>query len=144
MRSDIRYEFHHMGIPTNEQKEGEIYSAAAGMFTSDNPGKFRVQWHRFEVGSTLHPLIRTVPHPAFKVADLQEAIDGEEVLLGPYEPIDGYRVAIIRDGEVPVELIETSLADEEVWARAKAGQGSLYRTGGSIPNPKRDHQAAAV
>jgi hypothetical protein len=96
------------------------------------PGKFRVQWHRFEVGSPLHPLIRTVPHPAFKVSDLRAAIDGEEVLLGPYEPIDGYRVAIIRDGEVPIEFIETNLTDEEIWARAKAGRGLLYRPGGTI------------
>lgn len=127
MKPHIRYEFHHMGIPTDEIRAGEIFSPAAGMHTSDNPGSFRVQWHRFLPSSPLHPLIRTVPHAAFKVPDLAAAIDGEQVILGPYEPIDGFHVAIIDDGGVPVELIQTELSDDEIWSRARCGQGSLYR-----------------
>lgn len=127
MKPHIRYEFHHLGIPTQEPREGEQFSQAAGMFTTDNGGRFRIQWHRFLPGSPLHPLIRTVPHPAFKVADLQAAIEGETLLLGPYEPIDGYRVAIIDDAGVPVELIETQLDDAEIWQRARSGEGDLYR-----------------
>lgn len=127
MKPGIRYQFHHMGIPSDTPREGECYSAKAGMFTADNPGAFRIQWHRFTPDSPLHPLIRTVPHPAFKVDDLAAAIAGETLLLGPYEPIDGYRVAIIDDGGVPVELIETELPDDEIWARARRGEGSLYR-----------------
>ncbi len=127
MKVDIRYEFHHMGIPTCEERPNEKYSAKAGMYTSDNPGDLRVQWHRFEESSPLHPLIKSVPHLAFKVPDLSRAIEGEEILLGPYEPIDGYFVAIINDRGVPVELIQTALADEIIWQRAKTGQGSLYR-----------------
>lgn len=127
MKSHIHYEFHHMGIPTNDRREGEIFSPAAEMFTSDNRGKFRIQWHRYTEASPLHPLVRTVPHPAFRVADLRDAIEGEELLLGPYEPIDGYFVAIINDNGVPIELIQTDLTDEEIWERARTGQGSLYR-----------------
>ncbi|APH55086.1 Hypothetical protein GbCGDNIH9_8641 [Granulibacter bethesdensis] len=127
LKPHIEYRFHHMGIPTDQSFEGEVFSAAAGMFTSDNQGKFRIQWHRFLPTSPLHPLIRTVPHPAFKVSDLEAAIEGEHILLGPYEPIDGYFVAIIDDGGVPVELIQTNLDDDEIWRRAKTGEGSLYR-----------------
>lgn len=116
-----------MGIPTMEVRPGEIFSVAAGMYTSDNPGNFRIQWHRFTAESPLHPLIRTVPHPAFKVPDLQAAIVGEVVILGPYEPIDGYFVAIIDDAGAPVELIQTDLTDSEIWGRARTGQGMLYR-----------------
>jgi len=68
-----------------------------------------------------------VPHVAFKVDDLQQAIEGEEVILGPYEPVDDYFVAVINDAGVPIELIQTGLSDEELWARARSGQGSLYR-----------------
>jgi len=127
VKPHVRYEFHHMGIPTTERRDGETYSAAAAMFTSDNPGKFRIQWHRFDDGSALHPLIRTVPHPAFKVANLQDTIEGEDLLLGPYEPIDGLHVAIINDNRAPVELLQTDMSDEEIWQRARTGQGSLYR-----------------
>ena len=130
MKENIRYEFHHMGIPTVEVREAEIFSAGAGMYTSDNAGKFRVQWHRFTSESSLHPLIKTLPHVAFKVADLMEAIAGEEVILGPYEPVDDYFVVIINDAGVPIELIQTSLCDEEIWRRARSGEGSLYRDGG--------------
>lgn len=136
MKKHLSYEFHHMGIPTTEARPGEIPSTAAGMFTTDNPGRFRVQWHRFTEDSPLHPLLRSVPHPAFKVADLAEAIAGEEVILGPYEPIDGYFVAVINDAGVPIELIETDLPDEEIWARARTGQGALYRDGADPFGPK--------
>ncbi|MFQ2123963.1 VOC family protein [Aeromonas jandaei] len=68
-----------------------------------------------------------MPHVAFKVDDLAAAIEGEEVILGPYEPIDDYRVAVINDAGVPIELIQTDLDDETLWARAKSRQGSIYR-----------------
>ncbi|MFM0520517.1 hypothetical protein PQR08_24095 [Caballeronia jiangsuensis] len=129
IRNGVTYEFHHMGIPTREPREGERYSAQFRMHTSDADCELmRVQYHRFEEGSTLPELMRTVPHAAFKVSDLTKAIEGKLVLLGPYEPIDGFRVAVIRDGEAPVELIETTLADEQIWGRAKSGtRASIYR-----------------
>ncbi|MEX5411567.1 hypothetical protein GV764_02260 [Atlantibacter hermannii] len=127
MKPDIHYTFHHVGIPLQDGVQEGIYSANAGMYTTDNPGKFRVQWHRFTEDSPLHPLLKTVPHVAFKVDDLQQAIEGEEVILGPYEPIDDYFVAVINDAGVPIELIQTGLSDEELWGRARSGQGSLYR-----------------
>lgn len=108
-------------------KEEGTFSEKAGMYTADNPGKFRVQWHRFTDDSPLHVLMKTMPHVAFKVDNLEEAVRGEEILLGPYEPIDDYFVAVINDAGVPIELIQTSLSDEELWGRARSGKGSLYR-----------------
>jgi hypothetical protein len=128
MKSHVCYHFHHTGIPTTEVREGEMFSPSAGMYTTDNPGRFRIQWHRFTPESPLHPLLRTLPHVAFKVDDLEAAIAGEEVILGPYEPIDDYRVAVINDGGVPVELIQTNLSDDQLWGRARRGQGLLYRS----------------
>ena len=57
---------------------------------------------------------------AFQVDDLARAVDGETLLLGPYEPFTGFKVAIIEDDGVPVELIETVLSDEEVFGEPKA------------------------
>jgi hypothetical protein len=119
---EIEASFHHLGIPTLESKPGERFSERFGMYTSDSACKaLRIQWHRFEPNSCLHPLIRAVPHVAFKVADLAQAIAGCSVLLGPYEPIPDFRVAIIEDGSQPIELIETILTDEELWRRAETG-----------------------
>lgn len=80
--------------------------------------------------SPLHPLIRTMPHAAFKIADLDASIRGKDVLLGPYEPIPNFRVAIIEDGGFPVELIQTTLTEEELWRRPEANN-ILYS--GSAP-----------
>lgn len=119
--------FHHMGIPTTEPKPGERFSELFRMHTSDSGCKsLRIQWHRFERDSSLHPLIRTVPHAAFKVSHLDRAIEGYEVLLGPYEPIPDFRVAIIEDGGIPIELVQTTLTDEELWGRART-DGILYQ-----------------
>ncbi|OXC80528.1 hypothetical protein BSU04_01400 [Caballeronia sordidicola] len=64
---------------------------------------------------------------AYKVNDLSAAIEGHIVLLGPYEPIDGYRVAVIDNAGMPIEFVETTLTDDEIWGRARSGQSaSLY------------------
>ena len=47
------------------------------MYTTDNPGKFNVQWHRFTEDSPLPKLLKMVPHVAFKVEDLSVAISDE-------------------------------------------------------------------
>ncbi|GGY22643.1 hypothetical protein GCM10011289_28140 [Paludibacterium paludis] len=131
MRNGVTYEFHHLGIPTTEVRPGERYSAMFGMYTSDADSRLvRVQYHRYEPSSPLPELLRILPHPAFRVDDLERAVQGFTLLLGPYEPIDGFRVAVIDDGGHPVELIETSLPDDEVWGRAHAGQGILYAAPG--------------
>jgi len=127
MKPNINYTFHHFGIPLQDGLFEGTHSEKAGMYTVDNPGQFRVQWHRFTDDSPLHPLIKTVPHVAFKVDSLSDAIEGEEVILGPYEPIDDFFVAMINDNGVPIELIETNLTDDEIWGRARSGKGDLYR-----------------
>lgn len=131
VRNGVMYEFHHLGIPTSEVKPGERYSAKFGLYTSDSGSSIaRMQWHRFDADSPLPALMRSVPHPAFKVSDLKRAIEGLPLLLGPYEPIEGFRVAIVDDGGMPVELIETRLGDDEIWGRAKSGErAALYEMG---------------
>jgi hypothetical protein len=111
---DTPYLFHHMGVPTDEKRYSEHFK----MYTSDHAGEFRIQFHRFEPDSPLHPMIKTKPHVALQVANLEEAVKGKTLLLGPYEPIPRYKVAIINDGGMPVELIETDLTMDELWTRS--------------------------
>lgn len=119
---EIKYEYHHMGIPTTQKREGERYSSTFKMYTSGGKNKdFRIQYHRFEADSPLHIAIQTLPHAAFKVDSIDEAIEGKTVILGPYYPFPGFRVAMILDEEsgAPVEFIETALSEEEIWADKK-------------------------
>jgi hypothetical protein len=104
-----------------------VYGEKARMYTVDNPGKFRIQWHRFTYNLPLPPLLKTSPHVALKANNLARANEGEEAIPGPYEPIDGYFMTVINDNGVPVEPILTTLSGNELWGPARDGQGSLYR-----------------
>lgn len=108
-------QYHHIGIPTQEVREGERYSPLFKMYTSGGEGPTRVQYHRFEEDTPLHPLLTTKPHVAFKVDNLEAAIHGKKVLLEPYEPFEGFRVAATDEGGWPVEYIETHLSEAEIW-----------------------------
>lgn len=111
----MKREFHHVGIPTNEVREGERYSSVFKMYTSGGAAPTRIQYHRFEAGSSLHPIIQTLPHVAFKVDCLEAAIENKELLLAPYEPFAGFRVAITLENGWPVEYLETCLSEDEIW-----------------------------
>lgn len=112
----VKYTYHHMGIPTKEMRAGERYSATFKMYTSDGEDKnFRIQWHRYEEGCPLHPLLQTIPHVAFKVDSIDTAIENKKILLAPYNPFKGFRVAVIEVDGAPVELIETRLNEHEIW-----------------------------
>jgi len=50
--------------------------------------------------------VRTVPHIAFAVDDLDEALKGKDVLIAPTAPSAGVRVAFILDDGAPVELLQ--------------------------------------
>jgi hypothetical protein len=60
---------------------------------------------RFEKDCPLHPLIKTVPHVAFEVDDLEAAVEGEEVIYPPGSPSEGVRAAMIVVDGAPIELI---------------------------------------
>jgi hypothetical protein len=66
----------------------------------------------------LHPIIQSQPHVAFKVDHLELAVADMRLLLGPFEPLENYRVAIIEDHGQPIEFIQTTLRDDEIWSRA--------------------------
>lgn len=119
--NNLEYEYHHMGIPTLTLRPNEKYSSTFKMYTTDGNNPFRIQWHRFEKDCPLHSLIKSVPHIAFKVRSIDEAIAGRTVLLDPYYPFDGFRVAIIEIDGAPVEFIETALSEEEIWGKSHKG-----------------------
>ena len=122
------------GIPTTEPRPGERFNEQLGLYTSDSDCKtLRIQWHRFEPNSPLHPLIQRVPHVAFKVDELDRAIAGRNLLLGPFEPIPGYRVAIIEDAGQPFEFVQTELSDEQLWDGARV-DGLLTQAAPSEPD----------
>ncbi len=101
------YEYHHLGIPTTVEREGETYLAAYKMYVSGyESSAFGIEWMRFEPDSPLPMLVQTVPHVAFRVDDLEAALEGREILIAPNSPSPGVRVAFIVENGAPVEFIE--------------------------------------
>ena len=101
--------FHHIGIPTTEPRPGERYLEQFGMYVSgfeDSP--YGVEWMRFEADSPLPALVRSVPHVAFQVDDLERELEGQEILIPPNSPSPGIRVAFIVHDGAPVEFLEIS------------------------------------
>lgn len=103
------WKYHHLGIPTDEIKEGEIYFPQYKFYISGFPtSPFGIEWMRFEKNCPMHPLIQTIPHLAFVVDDLDFELDirGFDVLNPPNEPMQGVKVAMIEINGAPVELME--------------------------------------
>jgi hypothetical protein len=50
--------------------------------------------------------VKTIPHLAFEVDDLDRAIEGKQVIIEPNSPSEGVRVAFILAEGVPIEFIE--------------------------------------
>ena len=66
---------------------------------------YGIEWMRFDADSPLPEIVKSVPHVAFEVDDLEAALEGKEILIPPNSPSGGVRVAMIVDDGAPVELM---------------------------------------
>ena len=99
--------YHHIGIPTTVARGNETYLPDYGMYVvgyEDNA--YGIEWMRFEPDSPLPHLVKTVPHVAFEVDDLEAELRGQEVLIEPNSPSEGVTVAFIVSDGAPVEFLE--------------------------------------
>jgi len=103
------WRFHHIGIPTDIPQPGEQYLKHLKMYVSGfETSPYGIEWMRFEQGSPVSELVRTIPHIAFEVDNLEAALEGKELIGQISSPSDGVRVAMIIDNGAPVELLEFS------------------------------------
>jgi hypothetical protein len=99
--------YHHIGIPTGKQQPGETYLEKYKLYCTDHESNpFGVQWMRFEHDCPLPEIVKTVPHVAFEVEDLDSALEGHEILIDPNSPSDGVLVAFVLCEGAPVEFLE--------------------------------------
>jgi hypothetical protein len=101
------WRYHHLGVPTEVTRAGERYLEGFEMYVSGfESSPYGVEWMRFEEGSPVPEIIRTIPHLAFEVDDLEAALRGKEVLTAPNSPSDGVVVAMIIHNGAPIELLQ--------------------------------------
>lgn len=99
--------YHHIGIPTTKRFDGEIELPHLKMTVSDHADNpFGIQWQRYWEGAPYPELVRTVPHVAFEVDNLDAALKGQKVLIQPNSPSPGIVVAFIEVRGAPVELLQ--------------------------------------
>lgn len=99
--------FNHLGIPTKNEFEGEIDLPHLKMTVSDHENNpYGIQWQRYWEGAPYPELVKTVPHVAFVVDDLQKEIEGKNVIIQPNSPSEGLMVAFIEVNGAPIELME--------------------------------------
>lgn len=105
--SERGWRYHHLGIPTSVPRPGEVYLEQFKLHVSGfDTSPYGIEWMRFEPDSPISDLIKTVPHIAFEVNDLDAALVGRDILTEPNSPSVGARVAMIIHNGAPVELIE--------------------------------------
>ena len=99
--------YHHIGLPTDKSRENEFYLEEFKMYVSgyeDSP--YGIEWMRFDPDCPLPELVKTIPHIAFEVDNLVEAITGKEILIEPNSPSEGVMVAFIVEDGAPVEFLQ--------------------------------------
>ncbi len=101
------WHYHHIGIPTDIPRPNEKYLADYGMYVSGfKTSPYGIEWMRFEKDSPISEIIKTIPHIAFEVDNLDKEIEGKDLLGGISNPAERVRVAMFIDNGSPVELIE--------------------------------------
>lgn len=104
--------YHHLGIPTRIHREGEEYLPEYKIFHSGyETSEYGIEWMYYGDGCQLPEIVRTMPHIAFEVEDLREAIKGKRVIIEPNSPSPGNWVAFIEEDGVPIEFIQVGGAE---------------------------------
>jgi hypothetical protein len=99
--------YHHLGIPTTQVRAGERYLPDLKVHVSGyESSPYHIEWMRFDADCPVPDLVRTVPHVAFEVDDLESELVGKQVLIAPNSPSPGVRVAFIVDDGAPIEFLE--------------------------------------
>lgn len=109
-------QFHHIGLPTDESREGEYFVADTKVWVTD-PRKhaYRVEFLRFEADSPVTGPVRDLPHVAYRVDDIEAELKGEQVLVEPFNPSPRCTVAfILKDGAV-IEFMKFEHDSDLPW-----------------------------
>jgi hypothetical protein len=114
--ADVR-EFDHVGIITREPQAGECWVPFSEVWvTNPRTHPQRIEYIRPKNFPEIDPAnvnlwkLWNLPHMAFRVDDLDSAMKGKAIVLGPFEPADfGKVVFVIEDGAVVEYLCYTRL-----------------------------------
>jgi hypothetical protein len=97
--------YHHLGIPTTEKREGEVHLKHLKIYVSGyKESPYHIEWMRYEPDAPYPELVKTMPHVAFQVDDVEQELQGKKVIIEPNSPSPGVTVAFIEDNGAPVHF----------------------------------------
>jgi hypothetical protein len=106
--------YHHIGIPITRPMEGEVYLPDYKLYHCGyENSEFGIEWMRYEADCPLPEIVKKIPHVAFQVDDIREAIKGRHVIIEPNSPSEGVIAAFIEENGAPIELIQVNHEDPE-------------------------------
>lgn len=109
MNKKPKLKYHHLGIPTTEPKKGEVYLKDYKVYHRGyEDSEYGIEWMRYEKDSQSPEIVKKIPHVAFEVDDIYEAIKGKKVIIEPNSPSEGNIVAFIEENGAPIEFIQTN------------------------------------
>ena len=100
-------QFHHLGVPVDSTQENETYIEGGKVYITDpETHPYRVEYLRFEADSPMPQDVQTKAHAAFVVDSIDAALQGQNVIIDPFDATDTLRVAFINDHGAIIELME--------------------------------------
>ena len=107
MNREKNLKYHHIGIPTDKPVKGEVYLEKYGVYHCGyDKSEYGIEWMRYEMDCKLPEIVKTLPHVAFEVDDIYEAIKGKKVIIEQNSPSEGNIVAFIEENGAPIEFIQ--------------------------------------
>jgi hypothetical protein len=107
MTNKLNLKYHHIGIPTDKPIKGEVYLKDYKVYHFGyEQSEYGIEWMRYEKDCKLPEIVKTLPHIAFEVDDIYEAMKGKKVIIEPNSPSDGNIVAFIEENGAPIEFIQ--------------------------------------
>lgn len=103
----MKKKYHHVGIPNEEIRQDEIpIPAVKAHVTNAEANPYGIEWIRFEADSPMPNIVKRVPHVGFMVDDIDAMIEGKMVIVRPFEPLPGLKVAFILENGAPIEFLQ--------------------------------------
>lgn len=100
--------FDHIGLPSDVQRPNEMWVESTRVWvTSPAESPDMIEYLRYEPDSPVTGPLREGPHVCFRVDNLEREIEGEQVILGPFDAAENLRVVFIYKDGLVYEFMES-------------------------------------
>jgi hypothetical protein len=90
------WKFNHVGLPTDKVQKDETYFKDMGLYATDpTKTEFFIEYLRPEPGCKFFPILLNNPHVSYQVPDLDKAMEGLKVVVEPFSPMPGLKIAFV-------------------------------------------------